>query len=305
MASSQEYKKPFFTAYRKPASYPRNYTYRYAARKPSYYPRKSYAKKTYRSVSAPESKEIKEPSSRPIAAMGPIVEEYKKSRVLVETKGLLGTTYSTDPSTEPLLKAAKMAANIFGSRKVFHIKIGAVLSMSTSGAGIVNSVITNGTALYGTSEFSALASIFDEFFVVGFDINYVPLSRYNLMPTQTTNQNSSTPLGVCQIQNGEASYTSISGMANNQTVKYHTSSDPWKFSWRNVQRWKNGTMSVQAQVPTTFTQDWANCASVISGTQTYNGFVQILSTSNTQTLPISTQIGDFLVSWDIRWRCRS
>jgi hypothetical protein len=185
--------------------------------------------------------------------------------------------------------------DVFGNR-TYRFRVATTLNMSSSGAGAVNSTISN-TALASNVAWINLSGIFNEFFVCGFRVAWEPVSRYNYPLTGVVATSvSSLPLGCAQLQHGQSAYTSLALMANNYGLKYTTTSDPFSFEWMNSE--SPGPGIVDGGVPT---QSWCT----VSNVSQYAGTVQFMSQSAPPGLPASQVLGTFMVEWDILWRCRA
>jgi hypothetical protein len=160
---------------------------------------------------------------------------------------------------------------------------------------VVNSVI-NTAGVASLSDFTALAGIFNEFFVIGFSAKWEPASMYNgpvgYLPASTV---SSLPLGCAQLQHAAATYTTLGTMTESYAFALHNTGRPFTYVWTNVEDIKTKT------VPETggATQSWAPVAYA----STYNGSCQFLS-SVLPTLPVTAILGTFAVHYDVAFRLR-
>jgi hypothetical protein len=190
-----------------------------------------------------------------------------------------------------------MLGKFFDAREYnFHLRT--VLAVSSSATGTVNASIQNAT-LASNTEFASLSSLFNEFFVVGFDCHYEPNSMYNYPLTGTSATTvSSLPLGCSDLQHAAPFYTSQTAMAENHRFQLSNSGRPFDYSWRNSEK-PSSTVAVplaSGQV----TQSWAQVTDVAS----YTGTIQFISQSAPPALPASQVLGVFAVSWNLLFRVR-
>jgi hypothetical protein len=187
---------------------------------------------------------------------------------------------------------------LFGDR-VYPFRISTVLSISSNGAGIINSVVQTSTVLPALSTFSALSTVFDEFFVKEFELSYQPVSYYNgpIGFVNTTNE-SSLPLGISDHQNDLATYSSISSQSNNFRFAYHNTGNSWHYKWMNTQ---DPSMRIVTTVSLA-TQSWCT----ISNAANYTGLVQMLTPAiSSAALPVSAIVGFISVQYDVLFRIRN
>jgi len=179
--------------------------------------------------------------------------------------------------------------------KIYGFRLSTALNMSSSSSGIVNSVI-NVDVVRSSPDFSAISSIFQEFFVKKVEAKWIPNSRYQYPLSGTSTLSiANLPIGCAQLQHYAAAYTSLGALANNYDAKYHSTGDPFTYSWVNVEKSSEGTLPV-----TSVTQSWCDTG----GSQTYGGSVQFLSQSAPPALPFSQVLGTFMVHWDLLFRVR-
>lgn len=186
---------------------------------------------------------------------------------------------------------------LFGD-KHYKFRLSTALNMSSSGTGIVNSVISN-SVLASQADFVSLSSVFNEFFVVQFMVRWMPVSRYQYpLGGTSTLSIANLPIGKADLQHGQNAYTSLSAMADNFAVGYHSTGDPFTERWINVEDPNKETTITSLTAPT---QSWCTQNNVSN----YQGTLQFLSQAAPPALPISQVLGTFMVHWDVLFRCRA
>jgi hypothetical protein len=179
--------------------------------------------------------------------------------------------------------------------KVYAFRLGVNLHMSSSGAGIVNSAI-NISNVGTIAQFTDLAGLFNEFFVVRAHLRWEPASMYNgpigYLPASTV---SSLGIGVIALQHGAAAVTTISQATNQYAFAWHNTGRPFKYTWVNSESAKTGLVVEGA----TATQAWC----LTSNSSAYSGQVQIISDVS-PVLPNSAILGSFVVEFDVLFRLR-
>jgi len=183
----------------------------------------------------------------------------------------------------------------------YRITLGTALDMSSNGIGIVNSAIFV-SGLASVPEFTSLSAIFDQFFVHGLRVEWRPVARYqgpvSWTPSPTVAINNR-PIGVASLQHSQAAYTSLTNMTNNFKFEYHSTGDPFTYTWMNIEDASQRTVvSVTGQ--TLPFQSWGPTANVANVT----GGIQFLSQSAPPALPTSQVLGTFAVHYDISFRVR-
>ena len=185
---------------------------------------------------------------------------------------------------------------LFGD-KVYRFRISTALNMSSSGAGAINSVISV-SAIQFTSDFISLSTVFNEFFIISMQADWMPVSRYQyLLGGSSTLSVSSLPMGSASLQHGATAYTSLSVMSENYDIKYHSTGDPFRDHWTNTERSTDGVVAEQSGN----TQSWCTTGNVAN----YQGQLQYLSQSTPPALPFSQVAGTFLTFWDVLFRVRT
>jgi len=205
----------------------------------------------------------------------------------------LGYRYTETKESAVLLANMR---SLFGD-KHYRFRLSTVLNMSSSGAGIVNSTISNGV-LTSQADFVSLSTVFSEYFVVKFEVKWQPVSRYNYpLGGTSTLSISSLPIGTADLQHDQPVYSSLAAMSDNFRIGYHNTGDPFAYSWINTE---SPTESVLTTT-TGKTQSWNLC----SNSANYLGAIQVTSQSSPPALPFSQVLGTFMVHFDVIMRVRS
>jgi hypothetical protein len=205
------------------------------------------------------------------------------------------TTISTKES-ELLVSALR---SMFTDRH-YRFRLSTALNMSSSGAGIVNSTISN-SVLVSQVDFVSLSSVFNEYFVKSFTAHWMPLGRYQYPLTGggtpiTTVAN--LPMAIADLQHGQAAYSAMSLMSDNFRVKFHSTGDPFSVSWLNTENESKESVVASLTAPT---QSWCP----VNNASNYQGTLQFLTQSAPPGLPTSQVLGTFLVHWDVIFRVRA
>lgn len=213
----------------------------------------------------------------------------------------------TGQPSRPVLGASLEAARMLlrstqgpgGSSKTYAFMQSTTLTMTSSGAGIVNTTVLN-SVLGLTTDFPSWAVLFDEFFIVKCHAQWQPNSRYNYPggATGSALTNASAPLGMACIYHGGASYTGLAEMSNDSTFKLQNTAVPFSYTWINNERYQGG-VDYQVASATTPIQGWCQTGSPLY----YQGFMQFMSPPGAN-LPVTTLLGVFIVHWHLRFRIR-
>jgi len=186
--------------------------------------------------------------------------------------------------------------NLFGD-KHYAFRLSIALNMSSSGAGIVNSTISN-SVLTSQADFVSLSAVFNEFFVKSFEVSWMPNSRYQYpLGGTSTLSVANLPIGKASLQHGQAAYSSLSAMSDNFAVGYHSTGDPFKEYWINTESVNDPTVASL----TAPTQSWCT----VNNVSNYQGTFQFLSQSAPPALPFSQVLGTFMCHWYVLFRVRA
>jgi len=184
------------------------------------------------------------------------------------------------------------------SGKWYEFRVTTALNMSSSGTGLVNSVVAN-SAINSTGDFSALSGVFSEFFIKTMKVTWEPVSMYNYPLTGvSTSSVSSLPIGVSDLQHAQAAYTSMTAATENWRYQHKNTGRAFTFSWINSEK-PTSTVAVDASTGVN-SQSWAD----VRDAGTYTGTIQFISQSPPPALPVTQVLGTFLVEWDVLFRVR-
>lgn len=219
-----------------------------------------------------------------------------KEEVLPHILRLPPPDYETMDTKESLILRDTFR-NLFGD-KHYAFRMSVALNMSSSAAGIVNSVISN-SALTSNPDFVALSGVFNEFFVVSFDVHWMPVARYQYPLTGTSALSvANLPIGKADLQHGAAAYSSLSAMAENFAIRYHSTGDPFSDTWINTEKPTTETVVASLTAPT---QSWCT----VNNVSNYQGTLQFISQSAPPGLPASQVLGTFMCHWKVLFRVRN
>jgi len=185
--------------------------------------------------------------------------------------------------------------SLFGD-KHYRFRISTALNMSSSGAGAVNSTISV-SALQFSGDFISLSTVFNEFFVVAMRNDWMPVSHYQYpLGGSSILSVANLPIGVASLQHGATAYTSLAVMSDNYALAFHSTGDPFGYTWTNTERLSETVVAEQSGN----TQSWCTTGNVAN----YQGQVQLISQSTPPALPFSQVLGTFITSWDVVFRVR-
>lgn len=182
----------------------------------------------------------------------------------------------------------------------YRFRLSTALNMSSSGAGIVNSIISN-SVLVSQVDFVALSGVFNEYFIKSFHIKWIPVGRYQYPLTgggTPITAVANLPIALADLQHGQAAYSAMSLMSDNFRVGYHSTGDPFTYTWFNTENESKESVVSSLSAPT---QSWCP----VNNASNYQGTIQILSQSAPPGLPTSQVLGTFMVHWDVIFRVRA
>lgn len=208
-----------------------------------------------------------------------------------------------------------IARSVFPKDRPFRTTLGLMGDVVTSASGIINLQLPVSN-ISSASEWSAVNSLFDEFYIHAMRISYEP---YNLngtvgsgavfQPVSTVNTTAgianvqSAGLIVVGLQGPPAYYTAAAGMSNApHHLDAHTGRS-WKFAWRNTNRFDPHGDTFSAATSTNGWQGW----SYIADSAQYGGTVQARAI-NDQALNganSAVHVGGYIVRWDVSFRSRA
>jgi hypothetical protein len=189
------------------------------------------------------------------------------------------------------------------SGKVIQAELGTYITLPLSGTGFVNATIAVNTVA-SVTEFASWAVLFREFFVKSMTLHYMPQSRYqgpigfvNTTLTQAAGQ----PFLVLPVHHGISPPSTVAAAAENMDVRHVSSFDPFKFTWKNLEKSSVDTVISPVASTGTATQGW--CLSDATSSAAYTGAVLFLSQGVTGSVS-SAIVGQFLVRYKVLFRYR-
>lgn len=199
--------------------------------------------------------------------------------------------YLASPQSMPVRASIR---SMFGNR-VYPFRLSTALNMSSSAAGIVNSTI-NASVVQSSTDFSAISSIFEEFFILRYDAHWMPVSRYQYpLGGTSTLSVANLPIGCAQLHHSAVPYSSASALLNNFGSGWHSTGDPFTYSWVNVE-----SPAAKTEQISVTSQGWV---STTNGTL-YAGALQFMSQSSPPALPFSQVLGTFATHFYCLFRVR-
>jgi len=208
-----------------------------------------------------------------------------------------------------------MARAMFKPDHPYKTRIGYIGTLVTSAAGVVNTVLMN-TSISSASEWSAIDSLFDEFFIHAVHYHFEPRNimgggignlavaapnTYYPSGGAVVAFNSNCGLILVSLFNGASAYNNSSVMVPNPTKKIVHSSASWTYVWKNSVRFEPRGLAL-AGVGASF-QGW----SAIANAANIGGAAQVRATSDAvlgDGAHILT-LGDLIVQYEVSFRARA
>jgi hypothetical protein len=180
--------------------------------------------------------------------------------------------------------------------------LGSSAGMNTSGAGLVNLNTSNAT-IHSLGEWSAWSTLFDEFFVLAIEIQFVPTSmfQYGIGAAPGTTL-TSVPITVTSLHHGVSSYSTTATAMENATTRVHSTATPWTYVWKNVENPRSGVVVSPELSGSVATQNW--CLTAATPAALYTGLVQYLG-DDVLGPASATQFGRVLIRYDLLFRLRA
>jgi len=204
---------------------------------------------------------------------------------------------------QALQEPRSLARHILGMNP-YRSHLGTVLVANTSSVGVINFAITN-SGLSGLSEFSAFATLFDEFFVHSMTIRFVPRSRYQYVPAETSPATSvvNTLLTVTPLFHGTPGYASSATAMENERTMVTSTADPFSFVWKNNESPSAGTVVADTSSSVLPSQGW--CLTAASPASLYTGTIQGLGATPIGPGTGVVSFADVAVIYDVSFRVRA
>jgi hypothetical protein len=182
-----------------------------------------------------------------------------------------------------------------------RLTMGTALTLSTNVSGFVNAVAAT-SLVAGLTEFSNLATVYSEFFIHKFEVMYMPQSRYNgPVAFSTATGASSLPMGVLAIHHAQTPPTTLAAAADNSTIVFVNTCDPFKFSWKNIESAKTRTLISPVPGTAVPVQSW--CLTAGAASSAYTGQIQFISNTSVGC-PANTVVGELLCRFDVSFRTK-
>jgi hypothetical protein len=214
-------------------------------------------------------------------------------------------------STLPRDTLALMKGILFKRDQPYRTTLPFQGRFSTSSGGLINNVYSmNGIG--STSEWTAIDSLFDEFFIHSAEFTYKPCnvlgdgvgfsaSASVTGGITTVADTNFVNLGLLMVStfNGAPAYTSASALAANATLAVHSTGRSFKYTWRNNQRFdRRGDAATLANW-----QGWA----LIANASNYGGqiYFRAINDDIVGTGSAIVTLGHYLVRYDVSFRTRS
>jgi len=231
---------------------------------------------------------------------------------------LKGTEHSTARLGDPAFSMAlgMLKGILFKRDQPYRTRLPIQGAFATNGSGVLN-VTTSNQSIGGVSEWSNISALFDEFFIHSITWRFQPINNlgggvgYSAGATVTggialtaDTQINNAGMLVCSLFNGAPTYSTASAMAANATIAIKNSSRPWKYVWRNSQRFDPRGDNVGMIAPTNIGyQGWLNTAN-----PTYAGGAiqfRMLNDAVVGTGSAAVTLGLYIAYWDVSFRSRS
>jgi len=188
-------------------------------------------------------------------------------------------------------------------RRPYSTVLATAVTLNTLTSGKVNGAISN-SSLAGLSEFPSFATLFDEFFITRFVVRFAPVSRYqypvNALPTLGV---TSAGLTLTALHHGVPGYSTSATAMENATTSVLNTSDPWSYTWSNVERPSVSTVVAPETSAATPTQGW--CLTSATPAALYTGNVQLLTDDVIGPGGTMITIGRLYVLYHVMFRLRA
>jgi F0F1-type ATP synthase membrane subunit c/vacuolar-type H+-ATPase subunit K len=199
-----------------------------------------------------------------------------------------------DDAYSPILSSMKSSL-----AKELKVRLGTAISLTASGAGFVNAVISVST-VSSVSEFANWATLFGEFFVQSMEVSYQPQSIYGTWPALAQGATGQ-PLAVLSLHHGIAAPSTITAAAENPSLKYAHTGVPWKYKWRNIEKRTSTVVPHPVATSATAVQAW--CLSDSTSSSGYTGQMQFISPL-VLGCGAAQPLGTFIVTYEVYFRNR-
>jgi hypothetical protein len=199
------------------------------------------------------------------------------------------------------LGTLKMLAGKRG--RTYRTRLGYIGALTTGATGILNAAV-NCSTLPTTSEFTAFASLFDEYFIHSFTVMYEPNNQFfgpcNLDAAPFNSWGSTLLMGA-PLYHGAPAYSSASDMVNNVDHRTLHSGRPWTVKWVNNEKPTGGVVVTPTTSTPVATQSWCLMSGPASGL--YTGTYQF-RTSLPLPFTSAKTLGQTVITFDVTFRAR-
>jgi hypothetical protein len=190
-----------------------------------------------------------------------------------------------------------------------------IQATSSSGLLPTNTSVYQVSTISSAADWTFFSSLFDEFYVHSFRINFFPFNYGGYGLEQTTQPSMTTVAATAALAyamscgmvvvagfGATSGYTTSTGMCDNPNRKLVHSGDKWNYTWRNNVKFEPRGLSL-GPLTNLGWQGWCLLADVAN----YGGFIQF-RTLNEQVIGSGTHavnIGTFELEWDVSFRVRA
>lgn len=235
--------------------------------------------------------------SNPLGKTSPEVKEDEKAKGH-QYKGEVKIAWSdiddSDSDDSPFITSPvvqlQALRGLFKADRPYRTKLAFVGTAVTSAAGVLSNTATV-ASVTNVSQWSAFTTLFDECFVHAIHFDYQPFNRHATippgtaswasagfgLPTQSANDSSyiynCAMIWVSLFGASNAYATSLAGatqMENNPTRKHGRTDEPFKYAWKNNQRFDPHGATVDPSSTSLGWCGWVECANASN----LSGFIQ-------------------------------
>jgi len=196
---------------------------------------------------------------------------------------------------------------MFPQSRVFTFVIGAAVTGATDSSGnfggAANGMTISAVTASTASEWASLIALFDEAFVGEMHHHWIPYNRYAPQNVGLSGPaRFSVGLAMCALHHGGAVYTSAANMASNPSFKGSNTGDPFKYTWRNIEKMDPKGISPTTSGTSAITQGWCNTNATTFGG--YTGQSQFIGWA-TISGNVSSTVGSFVTRFKVHFRNRA
>lgn len=236
-------------------------------------------------------------TTNPLGKMSPEAKEDEKAKghqYKGEVKIAWSDVEDSDSDESPFIQSPVVELSalrgLFKADRPYRTKLAFVGTAVTSAAGVLSNTATV-ASVTNVAQWSAFTTLFDECFVHGIYFDYQPFNRNATippgtaswasagfgLPTQSANDSAyiynAAMIWVSLFGASNAYATSLAGatqMENNPTRKHGRTDEPFKYAWKNNQRFDPHGSSLDPSSTSQGWCGWCECASAGN----LSGFIQ-------------------------------